>query len=92
MGVSGWNPGLGNALRFQFRRARGFPGEHCAFFTARVIHQLTGGRVAPPPSPVPQPPGNTARKSDSLAANPRGLGQGIIGCPRFHTFYIFSPG
>ena len=91
MGVSGWNPGLGNALRFQFRRAGVFPGEYCAF-TARVSRQLTGGRVAPPPSPVPQPPGNTARKSDSLAADPRGLGQGIIGCPGFHPVYKFSPG
>ena len=42
MGVSGWSPGIGNALQFQFRRAGVFPGEHCAF-TARVIRQLTGG-------------------------------------------------
>ena len=46
MGVSGWSPGIGNALQFQFWRAGVFPGEHCAF-TSRVIRQLTGGGLHP---------------------------------------------
>ncbi len=29
--------------------------------------------------------------SGETRPDPRGLGQGIIGCPGFHTFYIFSP-
>ena len=44
-----------------------------------------------PAEPPSEESSETPKSLSDADVERRGLGQGIIGCPRFHTFYIFLP-